>query len=73
MTADSIEQVQSEPVEVPGLRWIGQLQTVDPSEIRHKITDIQEKLHKSIVHQWRTAITGDPARSFCALNYSLLR
>ena len=35
---------------------------MDPSEIPHKITDIQEKLHKSIIRQLRTAITGDPDR-----------
>ena len=45
-----------------GLTWAGQLQTVDPAEIPHKIKDVQERLHKSIIRQWRQAITGDPER-----------
>ena len=43
-----------------GLTWVGQLQHVHASEIPHKIVEIQEKLHKSILRQWRQAITGDP-------------
>ena len=45
-----------------GLAWVGQLQTVHPSEIPQRIKDVQDRLHKSIVRQWRTAITGDPER-----------
>ena len=50
--ADSLHQ--------KGLEWVGQLQTVDPSEIPQRIKDVQERLHKSILRQLRQAITGDP-------------
>ena len=44
-----------------GRKWlIGELQTVHPSEIPQKLTDIQERLHKSILRKCRRAITGDP-------------
>jgi len=50
--ADSIAQ--------NGLTWAGQLQSVHLSEIPHRIQDVQERLHKSLLRQWRQTITGDP-------------
>ena len=45
------------------LSWLGhQLDWVHPSDIPHHVKDVQERLHKSIVRQWRQAITGDPDR-----------
>lgn len=43
-----------------GLTWVGQLQTVHASEIPQMIKDVQVRLHKSILRQWRQTITGDP-------------
>jgi hypothetical protein len=43
-------------------KWVGGLQLVDPNEIPVRIKDVQDRLHKSIIRQWRTAITGDPDR-----------
>ena len=46
-----------------GLSWLGhQLDWVHPSDIPHHVKDVQERLHKSVVRQWRQAITGDPDR-----------
>ena len=45
-----------------GFGWVDKLQWVHPSDIPHQIKDVQERLHKSIIRQWRTAITGDPER-----------
>ena len=51
-----------------GFGWVNQIQWVHPSEwvhptdIPHQIKDVQERLHKSFIRQWRTAITGDPER-----------
>ena len=50
----------AESVTQNGLTWVGQLQTVHASEIPQRIKDVQERLHKSILRQWRQAITGDP-------------
>ena len=45
------------------LSWLGhQLDWVHPSDIPHHVKDVQERLHKSVVRQWRQAITGDPDR-----------
>ena len=49
-----------------GLSWLGhQLDWVHPSDIPHHVKDVQERLHKSVVRQWRQAITGDPDRYEC--------
>lgn len=45
-----------------GLNWVGQLQQVHPSDIPVAIKEVQERLHKSIIRQWRVHITGDPER-----------
>ena len=46
-----------------GLSWLGhQLDWVHPSDIPHHVKDVQERLHKSIVRQWRQTITGDPEK-----------
>jgi len=35
---------------------------VNPSELPQKVMEVQESVHKTMVRQWRTAITGDPEK-----------
>ena len=44
------------------LNWVGSLTDVHPSDIPVKIKDIQDRLHRSLLRQWRQAITGDSER-----------
>ena len=44
------------------LNWVGSLTDVHPSDIPIKIKEIQDRLHKSLIRQWRQAITGDSER-----------
>ena len=44
------------------LNWVGTILEVHPSEIPGKINDIQNRLHRQLIRQWRQAITGDPER-----------
>ena len=61
---EHVEEVEEDGMDHQfSLSWLGhQLDWVHPSDIPHHVKDVQERLHKSIVRQWRQAITGDPDR-----------
>lgn len=44
------------------LNWVGTILEVHPSDIPVKINEIQTRLHRQLVRQWRQHITGDPER-----------
>ncbi len=50
------------------LNWATE-QWVHRDDIPQRIKDVQDRLHKSIVRQWRQAITGDPDRYLIKKNY----
>ena len=35
---------------------------VNPSDLPQKVIEVQESVHKTLVRQWRAAITGDPEK-----------
>ena len=57
---ESLTKIMADSMSQNGLTWVGQLQTVHASEVPQMIKDVQVRLHKSILRQWRQTITGDP-------------